>query len=316
MKSLKKAYQDINRQEQELDVLIKFLKTNKGRVFAQSLQSGSLDSLVKKFEAPKVRSVKAYYKQLNMWKSAIKMVKCSFEGPKILENYYENRERLDKEGALKPCPNLTKFEQKLLNKRDQWKIKKYKNGLPMIKQEEKKNPDGSSTFVMLYDKQTGLPIYKYTPKPTKMGRAYLCHQYELLKIAKWERRNPKPGTLDLRMDLFPEELKQAYNTKKRLAIESIRASLAEHYYGVKDKRPFLQVYEVGEVHACGNHVVWEQEAYHNNPFHSYNTVPIMPEMHAKLQRAINNVCHPLNGRITSLKLYDRYGNLHDQLAVA
>lgn len=116
--------------------------------------------------------------------------------------------------------------------------------------------DTSNTKVCI--KRTKVPIYmkdafsetrmhdvmKKNYSRRKTGQAFLLHGYELQKIAKWERKHPRPTERELRQDLFPDLLLVGWNTRKHIALEHIRDMLCEKYCNHKSKTPYWKLYGV------------------------------------------------------------------------
>lgn len=107
---------------------------------------------------------------------------------------------------------------------------------PEIKIEKRKLPENLT-------KEEIKLIMSKKPK-ARLGRAALLHGYEVAKIAKWEKRHPKPTDVQLKEDLFPETLITGWKTQRTIALEHIRKKLCEHYFDIPYKKEGMKLYVV------------------------------------------------------------------------
>lgn len=227
MKTCKQAIQEINATYNAIDVIKKFLQTAKGRQMAEELQHSCLSVVLDKYEAPKFSHVKGLRGKMSLYNVYMSQIKhLHIEPTKVrgIENFTVAIDKKKKAGELKPARSLSKFEQKMLNMKDQFQVKLDKDGKPIIKTDA----EGK----LLYDAETGLPYYKYTRKPKPMGAAYKCHAYEEHKMKKWDKKHPAPTPVELAQDLFPEYLISAHEHFREKALETIRKRLSDLYYPV------------------------------------------------------------------------------------
>lgn len=313
MKPLHTRLQDITEEGIFLDALVKFLKSKKGKQMLDLVDRMPVDALCKRFEAPKMcRHMLARLgptQRKNMLKAAMKTIGVKTTVKRTgMPNYEQTLYLKQKNGELKLAPSLTKYEQKCLNKRDQWVIKRDDFGKPMIAVEKDSDPNNIAGYRTLYDKQSGKPIYKYTPKPKGAGIAWKCNAYANHKIDKWLARHPEPTALELKMDLFPGDLMAAWRTRRNIAVEAIRNAVAAKYYKVKDPTQELRLFEVGISHRTeGEDVTWESECdpyVYGYPLSKYPNMSLMT-MQQKLSNAMNHA----SSNVVALKVYDRYGNM-------
>lgn len=215
----------------------------------------------------------------------------------------------------KPCLRLTPYEQKLLNKRDEWEILRDANGNPVVKTIPDNSPTNISKKRILYDAITGIPIYvmKRKPKRKDFPLAMKCHMYELHKMAKWDRNNPPPEESELKANLFPNELMAAYKTRRSIANENIRNMLSNRYCGTKTKMPYLRLFASHTSTGYnGEQISWERECdpyIYGYPFTSCISMPSVSYINEKLKRAMMHA----DQTVTSLKVYDMFGNQRGML---
>ena len=304
-KMIAKALNDIEKKERISTKLVRMLESKIGTEIVRNIGFMPLDMLMKKYHITYLARAGGYDQQKNMLMHAVAKsgkgleLRCNrlIDYTKIgdKENAYEAaRARFVANYQKNKYPiKLSKFEMKFLNKRDQWEVKKDKLGKKMISTEM---VDGKER--LLYDKQSGLPYYKYTPKKMHIGLAYKLHMLELHKMKKWDIKNPPPSERDLKQDLFPSMLISAYKTRRSIYNEHVRNILSEHYCGVKNKEKPLRLYETGS----NGTVCWEQEA---DPYvYGYPLVDPKKDLRKKLEIAKQNCC----GNATGLKIYDLFGN--------
>ena len=112
--------------------------------------------------------------------------------------------------------------------RDQWKIKTDTKGKPIIKRENTIR-EGEIAPRLLYDARTGLPIYCFSPKATKMGIALKLHMLETHKMKKYDKIAEINKKRDCERDLFPEQIVQKYKMLREAHLEQLRDDLANSY---------------------------------------------------------------------------------------
>lgn len=210
---------------------------------------------------------------------------------------------------------LAPYEQKLLNKRDEWDILRDVNGNPVVKTIPDNSPTNISKKRILYDATTGIPIYvmKRKPKRKDFPLAMKCHMYELHKMAKWDRNNPPPEESELKANLFPSELMAAYKTRRSIANENIRDVLSNRYCGTKINTPYLRLFAAHTSTGYnGEQISWEQECdpyVYGYPFTSCLSMPSVSYINEKLKRAMKYA----GQTVTSLKVYDMFGKQRGML---
>lgn len=310
-KMIAKKLNNIEKKERISTKLTRLLESKIGTEIVRRIGFMPLHQMMIKYHMPYLAKAGGYDQQMNMLMHAVAKSGKGLElrRDKLVdytklaseeERYDAARARFVANYQKNKCPiRLSKFEMKFLNKRDQWDVKKDKLGKPIIATDVV-----NGELRMLFDKQSGLPYYKYTPKEMHIGLAYKLHMLELHKMEKWDRKNPPPSELQLKQDLFPTTLISAHKTRRSIFNEHVRNILSEHYCGVKNKEKPLRLYETGS----NGTVSWEQEAdpyVYGYPLSSPNT-----DLKAKLEIAKRNCCPPATG----LKVYDLFGN--EQMRVA
>lgn len=135
----------------------------------------------------------------------------------------------------------------------------------------------------------------------KLGRAGMLHAYEVAKIAKWERRHPKPTDTQLQEDLFPETLITGWETARTIALENIRNMLCQHYLKTPEKEKGLQLRAVYKINGVESEVE-QYDAYAFKLPQVYNQAPatILDRLKLWAQSKPDN-------RIIGAKLYDYKG---------
>lgn len=216
-KTITERLKDLNKQYKELDELKKWMNTERGHQFAKLLKVKQLDMLIRDFKAPKV-SVQGYKHKLNAYVSVKHSLGIKNDISKPNPNYAKNLRKLQESGKLKLSPRLSKKELATINT----EIIKDLYGRPIQKKDSKGR--------LLWDVKTNKPIYKTRPKNTiPCGVAAKCHAYELHKLQKWERRNPKPTEKELKSFLFPDILQKEWELRRTKAIENFRDMLSNKY---------------------------------------------------------------------------------------
>lgn len=148
---------------------------------------------------------------------------------------------------------------------------------PEIKIEKRKLPENLT-------KEEIKLIMSKKPK-ARLGRAALLHGYEVAKIAKWEKKHPKPTDKRLKEDLFPETLITGWKTQRNIALEHIRTKLCEHYFKLQHREKGMHLYVVHKQVSTGVESEVDQRAYEMHPFglpRIYNDPPavIMEKLRA------------------------------------
>lgn len=248
-KTITERLKDLNKQYKELDELKKWMDTERGHRFAKLLKVKQLDMLIHDFKAPKV-SVQGYKHKLNAYVSVKHSLGIKNDVPKPNPNYAKNLRKLQESGKLKLPPRLSKKELAELNT----EFLRTLYGNPIQKKDRKGR--------LLWDVKTNAPIYKTRPKNTiPKGVALKCHAYETHKIQKWERKNPRPTEVELKMFLFPEILRSEWETKRTIVLEHIRDELSKRYCNTQLHRKqgltLLVLHKNNSVPRYGNdHAYW------------------------------------------------------------
>lgn len=240
-KQIKKSNARIARTENIFNKLVTFLKTNTGLKFVQEYakRHQTLDALLDKYNLQYIRGVGLHPKQIGTLRVAIeKAGRLRCLDPIIIDYtklgvseaaYDKSRERfVAGYRKTKPPVRLTKFEQKCLNKRDQWSVKIDENGKPVIATDVV-----NGELRLLFDKITGRPIYKYTPKNNKIGMALKLHMLEVHKMERYDRKHPIPTLEELnnqpQRDLFPDMIIAAHKQLREAHVEQVRKDLIDLY---------------------------------------------------------------------------------------
>lgn len=231
-----KKNKDIATKERLSNQLIKFLKTDKGSSMVRMIGYMSIPELIRRYEAPNIARVGTSDKQMNILLYAVEKAGKSnllrfnkvidYTGLANKENAYDaTRKRFVENYQKNKTPiRLLPYEQKLLNMRDQWRVKKDNTGKPIVRTEDDK---------VLYDKLSGLPIYKFTPKPNPMGLAWKMHAYEEHKMAKYDKRVEIEKAARKKSDLFPDTWDYAYKQMREAYLEQLRQDLSNLYNPAK-----------------------------------------------------------------------------------
>lgn len=242
-KNIQNKLDKVTKVENISNKLTKFLSSDKGSKMVRLIGYIPVNALLPMFNAPNMDSIKNDSKKINILLHAVaksgkgnllrysKLIDYTGLGNKEKEydavrhkfvlNYQKN----------KPSPCLTKFEQKTLNKRAEWDVAKDKNGKPIIKTAYT-NVGGKQCLTFLYDKESGIPIYKYKRKKSGVGLAYLMHQYELAKMKKYDEKIKPKEEFDKISDLFPETIVEKYKMLREAHLESVRRRLCDVHYPV------------------------------------------------------------------------------------
>lgn len=244
-----KKLKKINSTEMYIKTLEKFIKSVKGQKMVNNFTKRPILTLLKDFEAPKPTIHMSANKVLNIFKSAMKTtnVKPTFVDKHIVDYTHLLYDKQLK-GELKPSKPLSPREMKEFTMKLGWSVKRDKNGNPVIKTEMSTDSNGDTVETKLYDKISGLPIYCYTPKPKTLGEALRMHMLEEHKMSKWDKKNPAPTDADLKSDLFPNYLKQAYEDKRDEYLEYVREFLSRVYCKKDKKTPSKERLRVFSVH--------------------------------------------------------------------
>lgn len=305
MKTITEALKALNTQYKELDTIKKFMATPKGYQFAMRLEHERIDDLIRRFEAPKLTSIRDEQQKANCYKYGATVCKLKKIVPSS-HGFAVRLHRLQKEGKLKLPKNLTKEEIYNINH----PIIYDEKGFPIHKR--------TSKGFMLWNSRTNKPIYKRRQNNKRMQLAEKCHMYELHKIAKWDKKNPMPNDVDLAFTLFPEEEIASYNTRRNIALEHIRDMLSEKYCHSKAiDTPMLRMYTVHRVTGYqGKRIAFEKECdpyIYGYPFTSFKKdCPPNEYVKEKLRIALTHVQKSEN--IVGLRVYDKFGTLRGQLA--
>lgn len=323
-KKIEKANHKIAIKERISTQLVNLLSTSKGEEITRNIGFMTLPELIHKYGMHCLKRAGNPKRQMNMLMHAVAKAGQGLNIRHTKVNIVDYTKLAEKEAEYdkqrarfvanyqknKPAVRLTKYEQKLLNKRDQWKIKLNGMGKPITKT-EKFIREGELAPRMLYDKETGIPIYQYTPKNNKLGLAMKLHLYELHKMAKWDKKNPYPSKLQLKQDLFPTTLVSAYRTRRNLYNEHVREILSACYCGTSnDPRYKYKLFEVGS----HNNVTWENEAdpyIYGYPFIGLKANAPRDILEEKLKIAKRHIA---SKNIIALKAYDLFGNEVMQVA--
>lgn len=300
MKTLKKKLQMLNNQHDDISKINKFIVSKKGIKMVNMLNKNHIEALEKRFEAPVLSTKDAVTKYKLYFIAATK--KRLIVSPKGIVDYTGLITRAKKNGTLKLPKNLTK--QELFDIQN-----------PLIR-DINGNPIQKTTRrgLRLWNARTNMPIYRRKSKSIRLETASKCHLYEIHKMEKWDRRNPYPTPKQLCFELFPEEVIAAHNTRRNLALETIRNELAEKYCNVDRKYPLLRLYSTHKtIGYGGKEIIYEKECdpyIVGYPFTSYNSFPKLCEIRTKLQKIATNIT---DKSIVALKVYDKYGNLRDSI---
>ena len=110
-------------------------------------------------------------------------------------------------------------------------IKKYDISIPKTSHSPTGNYTPGKKCQIYLTKEELRKINSLRPRKT-LGRAELMHAYEEAKMAKYIRKNPAPTETELKQDLFPKELQEAYDNKIEKHREQVRNFIVSAYYKV------------------------------------------------------------------------------------
>ena len=151
--------------------------------------------------------------------------------------------------------------------------------------------------------------YNIAHSPRKMGFAALMHAYEEHKMQKFEKKHPAPTERELKEDLFPEELKRAYNTMMNIHREYVRDMLCNTYCMSSipaSKRNLGSFYKL--------YIVYNKYEKEGDPYvvgypftdtKVWNQHTLIDEVKKKLQIKANYYCTDSNA--IGLRVYNKYG---------
>lgn len=231
-KIMAQKIKNIKVKERLSEKLVKFFNTTKGENLISKIGYGNIDDIMSRFKAPRVVHIRSYTQKMNIVLSAVKKA-----GKTALLRYNTKRSLSDianKENAQsaarrrfvenyqknKTPIKLLPFEQKQLNMKSEWVIKRNPDGTPMIKQEDGK---------LLYDKASNIPIYVYRKKPNRFGLAAKLHGYEIHKMKKYDKIMSMMKEQEKASDLFPEQIDEKYKMLRESHLEQLRTDLSDLY---------------------------------------------------------------------------------------
>ena len=241
-KALKKANRTLARTEKIFKKLVAFMQTKSGELFAKDYASHrfTLGELIRKYHLDYLRVEGKPPKQETMLRVAIeKGGRLSFLKPNIVDYtkiaeaedaYDEKREKFVAEyQKTKSDIRLPRYWQKILNKRDEWKIARNPNGSFVIKSEPDDNPNNLAKKKLLFDKETGVPIFVWKKRHKGMGLALKLHMLEEHKMKKYDKKAAILEERDAKMDLFPDTIREKYKMLREARVEQIRKDLIDLY---------------------------------------------------------------------------------------
>lgn len=218
------------------------------------------------------------------------------------DRYDKNRAKFVEEYQKNKSPlRLTKYEQKILNKRDEWIIDRNPNGKPVIKQ-EKHNSNNNAESVFLYDKKSGLPIYKWKRKQKQNGLAFKLHTYELHKMKKYDRKIKPEMEVRMRSDFFPEQIKAIYDYRREEYLKKIREDLINKY---SPRNPEFIVYDESDnkIKTVKYNISLKTGYIKDDKLSNNKTISSLTILHNKIQDALKP-----GQRITCVHMHDVIGN--------
>lgn len=236
-----KANNKIEVKERLSEKLVRFLMSERGQKVVPMIGYMPLKALVRTFEMPSLTRAGTVDKQMNILMHAVakaglgnklrhtKLIDYThiadeersydIQRKKFVENYQKN----------KPQVRLLPYEQYLINKKSEFEIKRRENGSYVIKTEADDNPNNVAGHKLLFDKQSGLPIFEWRRKPNPMGIAWKLHAYELHKMAKYDKKMAIKEEIDKQSDLFPEQIIAKYKMLREAHLEQVRKDLSDLY---------------------------------------------------------------------------------------
>lgn len=221
--------------------LIKFLMSDKGKQMVSMIGYMPLPTLIRQYEAPPLNKAGSSSRQMNILMHAVAKAGVGnllrhtklidYTGLSSDEKAYNiKRENFVKEYQKNKSPiRLLKYEHKILNKKDEWEIKRLQNGAYEIKKEPDSNPDNVAGYRLLFDKESGIPIFKWKRKPNPKGIAWKLHAYEVHKMAKYDKKMDEAMKKEKPLFLFPEELPYKYKMMREAHLEQLRKDLSDLY---------------------------------------------------------------------------------------
>lgn len=231
-KIMAQKIKNIKVKERLSEKLAKFFNTTKGESLIRKIGYGNIDDIMSRFKAPSVAHIRSYTQKMNIVLSAVEKadktallrykIKRSVSDIVNSENAQDAAKRRFVESYQKnKIPiGLLPFEQKQLNMRSEWVIKRNPDGTPIVKQEDGK---------LLYDKASNIPIYVYRRKPNKLGLAAKLHGYEIHKMKKYDRLMSMKKEAEMTSDLFPEQINAKYKMLRESHLEQLRRDLSDLY---------------------------------------------------------------------------------------
>lgn len=240
-KMIAKSVKIIEVKERLSKKLVKFLMSDKGKQMVPMIGYMPLPTLIRKYEAPPLNKAGSSSRQMNILMHAVAKAGVGnllrhtklidYTGLSSDEKAYNiKRENFVKDYQKNKSPiRLLKYEHKILNKKDEWEIKRLQNGAYEIKKEPDNNPDNISGHRLLFDKESGIPIFKWKRKPNPMGIAWKLHAYELHKMAKYDKKMAIKEEIDKKSDLFPDQIVAKYKMLREAHLEQVRKDLSDLY---------------------------------------------------------------------------------------
>lgn len=231
-KIMAQKIKNIKVKERLSEKLTKFFNTTKGESLIRRIGYGNIDDIMSQFKAPSVVHIRSYTQKMNIVLSAVekagKTPLLRYNTNKSISDIVNNenaqdaaRHRFVENYQKNKVPNkLLPFEQKQLNMKSEWVIKRNPDGTPIIKQEDGK---------LLYDKASNIPIYVYRKKPTKLGLAAKLHGYEIHKMKKYDKIMSMMKEREMTSDLFPEQIDAKYKMLRESHLEQLRKDLSDLY---------------------------------------------------------------------------------------
>uniref|UniRef100_A0AAU8BB48 Uncharacterized protein n=1 Tax=Dulem virus 42 TaxID=3145760 RepID=A0AAU8BB48_9CAUD len=231
-KIMAKKINDIKKKERISKKLEKKFASKRGVEMTDDIGYLPMDQYIAKYQlGKKFAKIKGYDQKLNLLLHAVAKTGrgLHLRYSRLIDytnlaeeekRYNENRAKFVKEYQKKKPPiRLTPYEQKLLNKRDEWDIKRNPDGTPVCIQENGK---------IVYDVQSNLPLYKFKRKQDSKGLAFKIHAYETHKMEKYDKKIKTIREKEMQ-DLFPEQVIRKYETLREDYLNKIRKDLINLY---------------------------------------------------------------------------------------
>lgn len=240
-KMIAKATKKIEVKERLSEKLIRFLLSERGQKVVPMIGYMPLYVLTRTFQMPSLARAGTSEKQMNVLMHAVAKAGLGnkLRHTKLIDYtdlarkedaYDKQREKFVKNYQKnKPQAYLLPYEQYLINKKSDFEIKRRENGSYVIKTEIDNDPNNVSGHKLLFDKQSGLPIFKWRKKPDPMGIAWKLHAYEVHKMAKYDKKMAIKEESDKKSDLFPDQITAKYKMLREAHLEQLRNDLVDLY---------------------------------------------------------------------------------------